>query len=75
MLSDTKHLNKNGIGLNLYIAKLIVNKLSGEKITVESAKGLGSEFTFCIEAQNADQPVQTKNISLILDSIKEVKSE
>jgi signal transduction histidine kinase len=37
-MPETKHLNKNGIGLNLFIAKLICKKLKG-KVSASSIKG------------------------------------
>lgn len=48
-IQETRYLNKNGVGLNLFIAKLLCSKLKG-KVSVQSRKGSGSSFTFSIEA-------------------------
>jgi len=68
-MSETKHLNKNGVGLNLFIAKLICKKLNG-RVSVISKSGMGSKFSFCIEACNAE-PVKTDQICFELGVISE----
>lgn len=52
MLESTKQINTKGIGLGLHICKLIVSEFGGE-VSVESAIGEGSEFsfTFMLERQ------------------------
>ena len=68
-ISESKYLNKNGVGLNLYIAKLMAKKLKG-KVSASSRKGYGSKFFFSIEAENGD-PVATEQIGVELCVISE----
>jgi signal transduction histidine kinase len=51
--SANKH-GLGGIGLGLYICKVLVNKLNGE-IWVESEKGNGSSFYFTAKVKKADE--------------------
>ena len=45
-LDTTKEMNSQGIGLGLYITKMIVLQFGG-KVGVESSLGRGSTFTMC----------------------------
>lgn len=62
-------MNKNGVGLNLHIAKLLINKLQG-KVDVVSEKGHGTEFKFTMESESADE-VKPLGIHVSLGTIKE----
>lgn len=46
-MSTTQHINTKGIGLGLYISKMIVEKFGGN-INLKSEVGRGSSFTFVI---------------------------
>ena len=46
-LSKTQHINTKGIGLGLYISKMIVEKFGGN-IGLKSEVDVGSQFTFVI---------------------------
>lgn len=46
-LSTTQHINTKGIGLGLYISKMIVEKFGGN-IGLKSEVKVGSQFTFVI---------------------------
>lgn len=52
-LPENNHMHKKGVGLNLYIAKLLIKKLNG-KVKVYSKKGFGTEIYFSVEAENSD---------------------
>ena len=58
-LDRTKELNSNGIGLGLYITKMIVKQFQGQ-VSVESEPGRGSTFNlaFKLSKQEADQGVK-----------------
>jgi signal transduction histidine kinase len=47
-------MNKNGVGLGLYIAKQITLQFDGE-IDVDSEVGEGSTFTFRFKLYNTEQ--------------------
>jgi signal transduction histidine kinase len=47
-------MNKNGVGLGLYIAKQITNQFGGD-IDVDSEVGEGSNFTFRFRLYNTEE--------------------
>ena len=49
-LSSSQHINTKGIGLGLYISKMIVEKLGGN-LGLKSDDGMGSRFTFVVAVE------------------------
>lgn len=56
-IENNQNLNKKGIGLGLYICKMITNQFDGD-IKVESEEGIGSIFTFTMELYDLLQVVE-----------------
>ena len=52
-LDETSELNTQGIGLGLYITKMVVGAFDGE-VSVNSKVGEGSEFSLALKLSNAD---------------------
>ena len=59
MLNENSNLNKNGIGLGLFICKSISEGLGGW-IKVKSQERVGSTFTFCVEIQKVKHKESSK---------------
>ena len=57
-LSSTQHINTKGIGLGLYISKMIVEKFGGN-IGLKSEVDVGSRFTFVVALEKMSN-AQTK---------------
>ena len=53
-LSDTSEINTRGIGLGLYICKMITKQLGGD-IVCESVLGVGTTFTFVVKLATIDE--------------------
>ena len=55
-------MNKKGIGLGLYICKMIANQFDGD-ITLESELNFGSIFTFTMKIFDEFQEISGSNSS------------
>ena len=58
-LKSSQNLNSNGIGLGLFICKLIVQEFDGD-IIVDSQPGVGSKFTFSFLLKNEGRSEQKR---------------
>lgn len=76
-LKNTRSINKNGVGLGLFICKQIVEQFDGE-IMVTSEQGLGTSFYFSFlldsmqVSRNANRP---QNVDLNADWNLELTSQ
>ena len=68
-MSQSKKINRGGMGFGLTISKMIIQQLNGE-ISVDSKLNTGSVFTFQIRIEDTDlinqvsRPVLTHNETL-----------
>ncbi|OMJ94894.1 hypothetical protein SteCoe_1751 [Stentor coeruleus] len=56
-LDDSSMANPQGVGLGLMISNMLVKKLGGSNIMVDSSIGQGSKFSFSIHAELPDSNV------------------
>ena len=59
-LEESQQMNKNGVGLGLYIAKQITNQFEGD-IDVDSELGEGSNFTIKFKIYQSEERSEGKD--------------
>lgn len=79
-LEESSSINQQGVGLGLVISNMLVHKLGGQGIKVESKEGFGSSFSFFIqieelETDSSDVANEESHITIPTILVKSLQSK